>query len=529
MSGKRIAGYGLAAIVAYFGRTAIFAFYGRGVQALTDLHIMFVGSAFLSMLTMLSLNAFFVVMGWHEAQMVLTVLFAVVSVYFLLIPAISVPLGAVLGLKKYVGMVGMFVFWMEWYLVVTMLVPFGQNLFIFGLCQILVFLILASLLTGHVPVDNAKLYTWGFRISVGSLIAVIVVFVLRGSELKVDAARLMSNKATAAMSEKDVQSVQAADSSLAEWITRNVKIGPRGDQVVIVKDRVTGELKAVPAQPYLDQEKKRRSDVIASVTGKAASGNAPRTHGVATDKKPTWGDSTSWLIWLKDNSPWGYAIANLIIVGHVYIFTGMMILALFLGWNWWKKKDDDKTDVASKTVVATSSSDVSVSTVVIAVLLGVAAYFWYQYENNPDKVRAPILPLPTITTGSPSGERDSSNWKVQFTDLTRDFPQQPHSGTFAARLGAGSHATERVEMVVEFPGGNHNLKLMGGSCVPGRGHVPRKCEGNFDAGFGRAGVFSADWSPKGDNLRVKLYDTPHLRDITKHSHHAELLIVLESK
>lgn len=510
LTGKEKLGWGLTALAAFLGRNIITAYYGRAVQAATDPYIKYVGGTMLASLLSLLLNFALVMMGAHGFQTALAILLPFVALFYSFTPAIGGPLSLVAGgPKNLFRMMALVLWWVEVYILITMLAPFHLYPVLFWMLHIPIIGAILLLMNGHVPIDSEKVYTWCFRITIGTLVAgVLAVFAFR-ENLGPLWAQFSANKTSQAEALLDSTSIKNADGSAADWIAKNVKVGPHGDQVVIVKDRVTGELKAVPAQPYIEREMKRRDDVIRSVTGKAAAGSATSSTGVAVAYKP---------IWWKDFPGWVKYEWE-----HERMFLIILLLAHFIPvWMWKKRKTlfgtAEEKAAAKKAEVATSSSDVSISTIVILILLCVAGYYWYQYETDTAGTSASFKPLPNITVD------DSLKYEVLFTDLIGTFPQKPIStGKFEGYLVEGSYATSTVSIVVSFGfEGKYDL-AMKGNCIPGRNHVPRTCSGNYDAGYGRAGVFRADWGPQGDTLWVKLYDSNSGWEAAKLPHHAEML------
>ncbi len=517
-TGTKVA-LGLGGIVAFLGRRVIIAYYGRTVQFLTDPYIKYVGGVMLATILGLLLNFAFMMTGARGLQTILAILLPFVALFYSFMPAIGPPLVVVTGgPKNLFKMMALVIWWLEFYILVTMVAPLHMYPALFWLLHIPIIGALALLGTGHVPVDSEKVYTRCFYATIWLLVIVVLVVFVRREHLQVDWAMWKASKTSQAQADIDVQSIKNADDSMAEWVKKNVKPGPRGEQLIIVKDAETGKLKAVPAQPYIDQEQARVDAVIKSIRGRK-SGTSLTPDGNLPGWVPAWAREWGPVQWMA-----GSALG--LVVMHVLLWSPFLALLAWLGFKVGTKDDDTK--VVAKKVV--SSDGVSVTTLVVLALLLAGGYYWYQSANDPTKVHAPIIPTPTITYGDDTSTRDASKWKVQFTDLLGNFPQAPHSGKFEGYLTRGSYATSGIDMVISFGAGqNYDLKLFDGACVPGKGYVPRKCSGNWDAGYGRAGVFDAEWSPQGDNLRVKLYDTPHLWEVQKKklSHHAELLIVLK--
>lgn len=264
----------LGALAAFMGRAFIIANAQRALQYTTDEYIKFVGGGLVSILVAIGINATLMFLGATSFQIILAILVFPVMIYYMAVPKVAmVVIGAGAandaaqegdqenvwllkdGGKLLVRIIGTILFWVEVYIVVTIVTPFDLYPGLFWLMHVLVFCILALLMTGHVPV-NPKVYIWGFRITVTALFLGIFAVVVFQERIGPWWAELAANQTTRIEAKKDSEAIRKSDKATAEWINKNVFVNDRGDQVVIING------KAVDAQPYIEEMKRRRSQAI---------------------------------------------------------------------------------------------------------------------------------------------------------------------------------------------------------------------------------------------------------------------------
>ncbi len=493
-------------IAAYMGRGVITAHYGRGVQYATDTYIKFIGGALFSAVTALLINFILMATGSHGMQTMLALLLFPVSLYYLFAPKISLPLIAAAsaneaaregdqanvwlirdGIKNLASIAGVALFWIEAYILITMIAPFDLYPAFFWVLHIPLVGAIALLMTGKIDV-NPEVYHWSFRISIGLLVAGVLTVMIYREQLGPWWAAHTANRTSRIVAEQTTESIRNADRFQADWIKKNVFVNEKGEQVVIVDGR------AVNAKPYIDAAKKKRDEIIRSAT------NAEASDGTPSGKKSGgwWGTFTE----MRTTNP--SLFWTILILAHLPL--------IWLYKKWKDNNDDTGKVVTTKTVAATSNLGFYIE---LGIVIGLALLFvnwiWHPTFLTPlnekissivSEYKEPSVPAPTtrFLTSEQAGNL------YAYVISPKEHPYAKEQTPMSLEIGAGFLErmtntsmrtigwTEDV-LRIKSPDGEYRLKQT--TCTPpaeySDGRMYSKCTGKWSKGA-RKGMYELTYN-----------------------------------
>lgn len=510
---------------AILGRSAIGATYDRTIKSATDAHIRYVGGAFLVGVSALVLNFIFMMNEAHGAQMFLFGAIVLASLYYMIAPRLAVPAIGVAaaarageaggsskialfvgGVKDVANTVGVVLFWIGVYIVVTMIAPW---FLVWEFClfvHMFALMVLMLLMSGKVSVSPV-IYERAFKITLGIIVAAVLAMAMGRHHILPLWAEFSASKTSRVEAKLNASSIKTADEAAADWIAANVKVNDRGEQVVIVADKVTGKPKAVAAQPYIDREKQRRNDTIRTVTGKKV--NAGDT---ATASKHGYLSYGYWEAKTHEYSKdWGVPLS----VAAIFVIA--LVLAHFIPLIWGGKKLFGKSDaVETKTdakKASTTGKEWQKGFVVALLIVGALAFIGYSYMESKKTGRpqeAGQTPAGAPVAGRaimPSEE--SGDWMANYRDVNNHeeyrLPQDAWHGK-AVPLLEGSYVAKVASITLVFnpKDPSTNLYLSGGECGVGRTGIPWQCVGYWKTGT-EAGHYRLEQEMDPRTFHVALY------------------------
>ena len=386
-------GIGSAAAAAYVGRTVLIPRYQRSIQYATDEYITFAGGAILTMVSAFLLNFFLVWIGAHGMQTILALVLFPVSLYYFFAPKFSTPLLAAAtanragapgdqvnvwlvrdGIADLAKVYGIGVFWIEVYIVTTMVAPFDLYPAFFLFLNIFVLMLLVLLMTGKVVV-SPKLYDKAFWVTLTLLLVGVLTVMVFREQLGPKWTEFTAAKTARVMAQKSELSIRNADDYTAKWIEENVFVNQKGEQLVIINGQ------AVPAEQAIAAAKARREQTIRSATGKT------EKDGAAQGGKSSNCSYVSVCYWTnlanKWSAEWG---VPLFVAGFVVV---LLVLVHFIPLIWGGKKLFGKKDattsgnlgyvpIINNPNITVVSGKPGVSLVaIILILLGLGAVFYF--------------------------------------------------------------------------------------------------------------------------------------------------------
>ncbi len=453
-------GIGLGGIIAYAGRSIFTAHYGRMVQGATDPYIKYVGGGFLAIIATIILNFTCVMLKLYSVQTVLAVALPFVAFYFLLAPKIAIPAIAVAtantaatpgdqpnvwlvrdGAKTLASFMAIGLFWIEAYILTTMLAPFDLYPVFFMVLHIPLIMVLLTLMTGRVKV-SPELYNRAFWVSTTLvLVGVLVVFAFK-EQLGPRWAEITASRSSRVEASNATLSIRKADQARADWEERYVRISDTGFQVVCINKQnklvpkhiicEEGAMRVDDAAPYKAAQDALKKEAIRRVTGKSDTNEGK-------DAAAQGGNPGSVQFKMLDPSTWvPWAVANpvyalVLLVGHVL---GIWLIK----WLW--NKNETTASSNTKTIVVKSApSKPWLAYILIAAGIGGAFYFYATQTSSGYAVTRNIVGSEDRVTQEDL--RHPSTVKYVRARITN--PDHPYVGKpLDVQVGAGF--TQRFEM-----------------------------------------------------------------------------------
>jgi hypothetical protein len=492
---KQDVAWTIGGIAAFFGRRIIGAHYDRGIQYLTDLWIRVFGAG-LILLSIIALNALFMLMHAPSAQAVLLLVSILVGIYYVFTPAIAIPLsglGAAIragepgdqvniwlardGVRDFANNVGIVFFWFGAYILATIVIPFGAAFKLFLFLHIIIVLLLLLLMSGKVDVDPdiyKKLWKALILVLIGGVLVVAIFQEQLGPWWEEQSAKGAARKDA----QQRIQAIEQIDEAEVAWLEKHVRIVD-GKRIITVQDAQTGAPKTVSAEPYIKQRHTQRNAEIAALRSEQSASS------VTTD---IGGFVTGNIVW-------------------ILLFAGAG-----LGWYAFKKKSGVTmvTDPKTKKVTRTGTSGGTIA--LLAALAGGGYYGW----NNPtisetvggwlgldgSSIVTNAVVLPSMS------ELNRADFTARFDHTNKhiDLPQRMWDKKLAdITTDCSISLSGGVKCMLAFGEGNRTLDLYlaESTCAKGGVRVPYACEGKWRTGE-LEGYFQGAWNMQGTVFHVRL-------------------------
>jgi hypothetical protein len=301
-------------------------------------------------------------------------------IYYALAPVISVPLttvGAGMlgaapgdqanawlvrdGFKGLIHLIGICLFWVEIYILATIIAPFDLYPSLFWTLHILLIVIFALLMGGKISVSD-EIYRGFWKGAVIALILSFFTVTIFREQVGVWWTQNMSNQTGRAIAEKQIEAASAGDKYYAEWVKKNVHTTDDGRLVVIVKGK-DGNNKVVDAAPYIERAKRKGQEQKSHTT--TGGTNAKKSGKASYFSYDYWKAKT--FEWSKE---WGWPIW---IVAIIVIVTVLLHFIPFVWGLIWGAKKLSNNETATKKVVVekkvSSSSSFAWRTPLVTLIL----------------------------------------------------------------------------------------------------------------------------------------------------------------
>jgi hypothetical protein len=139
-------------------------------------------------------------------------------------------------------------------------------------------------------------------------------------------------------------------------------------------------------------------------------------------------------------------------------------------------------------------------------------FYVNQRVQDSFSVAEKVSSSPELTQSLLSNELD--RWIAQYRSVNphKSFPQDAWHGQ-TVTLKAGSYVTDVVNLTAVFDAANPNHNIVfSGKCVKADIRAPKICDGYWNAGEGRTGVYRLEWDdPLGRTFLIKMYEEKVLR------------------